>query len=500
MRKNTIIVFYLLVCLLTMALWSCTDGKQRELNRLLVELADEDATIDGGDWQQIMDFLDANKAHFKQFFDNGSVKTDEVKEYVSDLFEHRRPPKEIMFVGIGGKETLNVKFYLERSGSMLPYDAPGGDGSLKSAVVQLLNNLPGKDNRLFVVNDGVHAYPKGIDEFVRSVNIFESTKGIGDASYTDFGRIFRELLEHTGEDELSVLVSDMIYSTREMAGVNPTKVFADAQGMTQAVFKDETRRRAMLVAKLSGSYNGPYYPYDQPKGGTSYNGQRPYYIVVVGSNANIRRLTTDANYASFSRFTSLRGFEHMMLFGSDEIYKPYYSLLLSGKDIRGRFSPERGQPDRITAIEGVKPDKDSGDIRLALAVDLSGLLIEDDYLADVSNYKVESAAGFSIKEIRKVERDDATPAEKKYLKGATHIFVLEGSELRTNEELEIKLLNHLPAWVAQSSTDDDRNTAAAGFAQTTFGLKYLMQGIYDAYARHAKDEPCYFEIELKLKK
>ena len=119
--------------------------------------------------------------------------------------------------------------------------------------MQLLNNLPGKDNRLFVVNDGVHPYPKGIDEFVRSVNIFESTKGIGDASYTDFGRIFRELLENTSDDELSVLVTDMIYSTREMAGVNPMKIFADAQGMTQAVFKDETRRRSETVGLIQRS-------------------------------------------------------------------------------------------------------------------------------------------------------------------------------------------------------------------------------------------------------
>ena len=100
-------------------------------------------------------------------------------------------------IHIGEKEYFTVNFYLERSGSMTPYDAPHGDGSFKAAIVQLLNNLPGNndDNRIYVVNSSVNKYPQGFSKFISDPNIFESTKGLGDPSYTDFSKIFTDLLK-----------------------------------------------------------------------------------------------------------------------------------------------------------------------------------------------------------------------------------------------------------------------------------------------------------------
>jgi hypothetical protein len=59
-------------------------------------------------------------------------------------------------------------------------------------------------------------------------------------------------------------------------------------------------------------------------------------------------------------------------------------------------------------------------------------------------------------------------------------------------------MNRLPEWVEQTSTDDDRNTADEQFAKSTFGLKYLMQGIYDSYRRYSDGEPYYFELDLEI--
>ena len=60
-------------------------------------------------------------------------------------------------------------------------------------------------------------------------------------------------------------------------------------------------------------------------------------------------------------------------------------------------------------------------------------------------------------------------------------------------------MNRLPDWVEASSTDDDTNVGGPGFATTTFGLKYLLQGIYDSYRKHSKGDPYYFELELEMK-
>ncbi len=481
---------------------SCKDNHTKEFNRLLLELADNDQTIDRDDWVEIEKYLDSQKANFRFLFDDDNISIQGVKEYIQDFFERRRPSKEIQFVGIGGKEYMNVNFYLERSGSMTPYDSPNGDGSFKAAIVQMLNNLPGnnEDNKIYVVNSSINAYPDGFSKFISDTNIFEATKGIGDPSYTDFGAIFTQLLDKTGEDELSILVSDMIYSTKDMIGINPQKVFAEAQGMANAVFKKQVQDKAMLIVKMNGSFSGPYYCYNSPKGGKSYTGRRPYYIVVVGSNQNIVRLTKDKNYLPFSNFSELKGYENMYLFETDDVYKPYYSFMLSNPDIRGRFAPEHGKDTQIKDLTDMEVDRNSGDIRLALAVDLSGMLIDKDYLTDVKNYQIDSDDKLEIKEIREINKNDITPAEKKYIGSATHIFILGMNEIKNDQHVEIKLLNNLPSWIEETSSDDDTNVGVGNFSQTTFGLKYLMQGIYNSYKKNSKQNPYYFELEMNFKK
>lgn len=497
MRKIFGIFVFVSLVSVSAGLVSCGKSAKKDLNHLLMELAAKDGTIDHDDWAAIETFLDGQKAHFKEFYDGGQLDKEEVKEYIEDFFSGQRDAKKINFTGLQSAP-LKVNFFLERSGSMIAYDSPSGDGSFKAAIVQMLNNLPGNnaEHQIYVVNNSINPYPDGFDKFVSDSNIFEATKGIGDAGYTDFGAIFDNILNKTKDDELSILVTDMIYSTKNMSGVNPQKVFAEAQGMINAVFKAEVRKKSMLIVKMTGSYHGSYYPYNAPSKAIAYNGKRPYYIVIVGNNDNIARLTSDENYEAFARLSQLRGYENMYLFETDDVYEPYYSLLLSHPEIRGRFQPERGQGTQIKDIEDVAQDRNSGDIRLVMAVDLSKMLIDDAYLTDVNNYKVESDDKITIKEIRPITKSDVTAAEKKYAGSATHLFILSVDELKTGQDVEIKLLNRLPAWIEASSNDDDTTVDGS----TTFGLKYLLQGIYNSYQKHSDGEPYYFEIDLKFKK
>lgn len=481
---------------------SCTNKSDKELNRLIVELADSDATIDREDWMRLEDYLDAKKAHFKDLFKNERLNEEALKTYIQDIFNKRRPTKNIRFIGIGDDGYLKVNFYLERSGSMTPYDSPVGDGSFKSAVVQLLNSLPNanEENKIYVVNSSIEPYPKGFASFIKDNNIFDATKGIGDPSYTDFGAIFNQLINKTGKNELSILITDMIYSIKSMEGVNPQKIFAEARGMINSVFKSAVQGKSMLIVKMKGSYHGLYYPFNSPNSGTNYSGNRPYYIIVVGDNDNMARLTTDLDYASFAKMMDLTGFEHQYLFASSDVYEPYYSLLLGNGEIRGRFHPERGQKNQVTSIEGVEIDSDSGDLRLALAVDLHGMFIDEDYLLNTQNYLVKSDDDFVIKSIRPINKSDLTQTEKKYANSATHLFILSSTKITTDQEVKIKLMNRLPQWVVASSSDDDTNLNETSFATTTFGLKYLLEGIYSSYQKSAGKEPCYFELNLKINK
>lgn len=455
-------IAYVALLALTLSVASCGNGSRKEFNKLLLELADADQTIDGNDWQKIADFLDRNKAHFKEFYDHGQIDVDDVEDYISDFFEHRRPSKHIAFQGIGAKQpTFHI--YVERSGSMTPYDSRDGDGSFRAAIMALQNNLPGT----------------------------ATIDSVGEKGYTNFQQIFDQILNRTNEDQVSILVTDLIYSVKDMQGVNPQRVFSEIEGMTNAVFKSEVKNKSMLVVRMMGSYNGPYYSYDNSV--KPFAGRRPYYIIIVASNTNMVRLTHDATLRTFADMERMRGYDNMCLMTANDIYNPYYSFLLSNRDVRGRFRPKRGQDTQIRSLTGVEPDRNSGDIQLALAVDLSHLFIDQRYLTDVSNYEVKADDDVRIKEIRKIEKADMTPAEKKYLGTATHIFVLQAASIGHGQEVEIKLLNRMPQWIGAASTDNDLTPDA----NTTFGLKYLLGGIYDSYNRNA-DDHYYFELELEL--
>ena len=168
-KMNRIGWIFALLLLLT----ACGDGQKKELNRMLLDMADKDELIDASEWEQLSEFFDGQKAHFKDFYKDGELDVDEVKDYIEEYFENRRPPKKITVMA--GKRELGVNFYLERSGSMVPYDAAGGDGSFKAAIVQMLNRLPGTndDNKIFVVNSEINEYPKGFSQFLSDAKIID---------------------------------------------------------------------------------------------------------------------------------------------------------------------------------------------------------------------------------------------------------------------------------------------------------------------------------------
>ncbi len=461
MRK----IFYTALFSFVLVATGCGNGAKKEFDKTLLELADKDQTIDSKDWKQIADYLDRNKANFRNFVKDGKIDEATVREYITEFFENRRPPKEVKFTGVGG-ESLSFHIYVERSGSMSPYDSPDGDGSFRAAVMALQNSLP--------------------DE--------AKVESIGEKGYTDFRRIFDNILNKTDDDQVSILVTDMIYSVKDMKGVNPQKVFNEVREMIGSVFKSEVKNKSMLVVRMIGSYNGPYYAYDNSV--HRFSGHRPYYIIIVGSNDNMERLTHDASFRTFSKMQNLKGYDNMCLFTAEDIYEPYCSFLLNNKDIRGRFRPEHRQGHEIRSLEKIEPDKNSGDVQLVLAVDLGRMFIDHRYLMDKTNYVVEADDDIKIKEIRKIEKADMMPAQKKYLGTATHLFVLSASNISHGQDVMLRLLNRMPNWVESCSTDSDLTPDS----HSTFALRYLLGGIYDSYRRNAEETSTYFELELKLDK
>jgi hypothetical protein len=393
--------------------------------------------------------------------------------------------------------SVRFKFFLERSGSMTPFDATTTTGDFKSAITSFLNSIPdgkaGSENLLFIVNDAVYPFDKSYKEFIQSKNIFADTKNVGDPRYTDFTCIFDSILAKTGKNEVGVLVSDLIYSTPNMAQVNCTKILNEAKSLTHSVFKGKTNKDVLIV-KMLGDYDGPYYTYNSPNQGQDYKGTRPYYFVVVAAPDVMQRLFNDKKYLECMAFEDRQGYEDLYCFSNEK--KVDYSVLLSNKRNEGRVGAVRGQ-NLIHEVENIEADR-NGTVTMTVAADLSGIIVPGKALLDPKNYEITSISGFKIKNIEKI-KDDEKDEKLRSIPSATHFIMLTTQKKIAYETLKLRFKNELPAWVEKTNSDDDTNLYSTGFSKTTYAFKYMMDGIHDAYYGTVED-PSYFQIELKINK
>ena len=62
MTMKTFKVRKILLALLALALFTaCGGGQKKELNRMLLDMADDDQVVDVQEWEQLVEFLDGQK-------------------------------------------------------------------------------------------------------------------------------------------------------------------------------------------------------------------------------------------------------------------------------------------------------------------------------------------------------------------------------------------------------------------------------------------------------
>ena len=499
MRKVCPVALFLTLFFLS----SCNDPFEETIRKVA-----RDGEITLTEWNEIeKSVLDSRKSR-ELLNSDGSLNNEKTKDYVENFVgKNMRINGLLVFPNIGvekeilmEEDTVTFKFFLERSGSMTPYDDVRTDGGFKKAISMLLNSIPGNGTQrhlMYVVNDAVYTYNRTYKDFLQSANIFTETQSIGDPRYTDFTCIFDSILNRTGENEASILVSDLIYSTKNMAGVNPQRILNEAQTLTTSVFKGHSDRD-VLVIKLLSDYVGNYYPYNSPNIGKKYNGKRPFYLMIVANPDVMKKIFFDEKYKDFRNFKHLNGFENYYCFVRKND-KPLYSVIFSDGHVQGRFAAAKGSTQTIHSIEDLEPDRHNNVTTLVVAVDMNEIITEKDYLTDANNYEIQSASGFELKEIIELNTSELDPSVSRYVPTATHLLVLSTEEKLSNETLILRLKNKFPVWIEKSSSDDDTNFENDSFAGTTFAFKYLMQGIYDSFYSSAS-VPDYYQINIDIKK
>ena len=415
----------------------------------------------------------------------GKVDHKKLAEFIDEIGSQLRPPMHWDTRPYGGVDNLSLTVYFERSGSMVPYDQRGGGGQLKKAVNDLINHFPaGSKVDINIVNDGIYPYQHTVDEFLKDRDIYQSTAGIGDASYTDFQLIFNKILEAQRPGNVSVLVSDLIYSPKDTHGVSLDKIFNEENSLATRVFA-RYKGKSVVVQQFMGDYSGKYYPYNGVP--FEYSGKRPFYLVIIADSDVMDQLAQDKRYSGVLDPAGLRNSYRFNQATADLPCR----VLPEWKDNAGRFRVKHGDGIVLAKCDG---DRQTGKLCFSLAADLSGLMQSDAMLTNPDNYEVQSIDGYKLT-VQPIVPGMLTANNKEYLEGMTHVLTLLGDLKSPRDEIHIALRNELPAWVHQSSSESDTSTGGS-FATTTLGLEHLMRGMFDAM----KGGSSYFDVTVQLQR
>lgn len=399
-----------------------------------------------------------------------------------------------------------IKVYIENSASMDGY--VNGNTEFKGSIRDLLVLMKyhyGESEKIKIhfINKIIREtdLKKDLVEFTQNINqVWRDSKD--NRSSSNLNNVYNMILEKTDSSTISILFSDCIYSIK---GEDAEELLADEKSLTKDAFLSRWRKDQLQLAtsivKMNSSFNGIYYDKNNKK--TQLNNKlRPYYITIIGNNA----LMSDFyNKIPFDK-ENIEGFDNKYIISSGGFSKePYFSILLS-TDNNGKFKrmKKMSSKEYVHGIEDIKLNKrgrnteSNNKLSFAVAIDMNDIPVQEDYLSNPENY-LTSDDNFIIKDVKKINKNEIGASDWITINHAnpTHLIIVEATGTAVSD-FSISLKKQMPKWIEETNiiNDNDINRNL----NKTFGIKYLIEGVAEAYDIIYPDEKEFFEIKLKIKK
>jgi hypothetical protein len=457
------------VVAISLFMLACSDAKRFQDQAVRFS---NDNRIDETEFNKLTDLAkQSTDGSLKGLFDPvGNVDGTKLHSYLLKLFAAKNPnisasdiwqtaPQE--FVG------FNVDTYIENSASMDGYVK--GVTEFETAIYNFIGDLKvsglAKTLNLNYVNKNVtytksNALQADIQDFIEKLEPSSFAQRGGDRSSSDLQSIIKMMLAKLDGDNVVILVSDFVFSP----GKNQdAKDYLNNQTVGLKIAFAEKLRSfdlALAVVQLQSSFDGAYYDkFNRPR---SLKCERPYYIWIFGKTNQIkeildRKLVDSVKGGILNRFT----------------FVPARDPIPAEQRVLVR--PRTGSFDLPSGVKGpiTNARADHGAFEFSMLVNFPGSLQSPNFFLDSSNYVVSNPA-YTLT-VQPVNGGDPSMA------GFTHRLVLRTSELR-DEPLEIAVIGKSPVWAESSTSVDDTGiTCVSDEIHKTFGLKYLIDGVNDAF-------------------
>lgn len=350
-------------------------------------------------------------------------------------------------------DSLELNVYLENSGSMDAYMCDGSQ--LKDAVydyVSKLSRLIKRDIKLNYVNSQIIEHHGDLQSYIKNMNPQSFKIAGGNRSNTDLPNIIKLILERQKSNSVTIFISDCILDVP-----NDAKFFfglcriAIRNAVVSAL--DSIPTLGVEVLKLESNYNGLYFYSSGSE--LLENVTRPYYMWIIGDRNILAKINKKESY-----FNIMHGVKDVCAF--TRAHKVDYRMQFSSG---------------LTTSSIPSSNK----LNVQLYVDMSTTLQN-------SHLTVEASSDASLMNIKPIQKINGN---EKY----THVMEIEMlNPLKlSTEKIEFKR-PYIPKWVQQSN--DETGLDVKNNLNKTTGIKYIIQGVADAY----KDEEVYTTCEFNILK
>ncbi len=384
-------------------------------------------------------------------------------------------PKAII---IKKPEKFNINVFLENSGSMNGYlDDP--NTQFKNSIYSLLTRLKLFDNslglNLSLINKGDQLlYPNASNsDVVKFKDILNPSSfkqiSAGKTGESDLNDLINRSLTKSNKNNLSVFISDCIYSPGKNIP-DATQYLAEQKQGIFLNFATELKKRdlAVIILQLFGNFKGTYYDHLNNKINIISSISRPYYIWFIGTENQINQIIRSKKLEEIDG-----GYKNKIIIQPiKNINQPKFKII--SKATSGTFDKTELGKKIISGASSSSGNQNKGQFGFNVAVDFSESLQDSKYFLDTDNYKLSSKEySITIEEII----DKTNPATL----GFTHILKFKTSKLK-DEILKIDIVGKTPSWIYNStSINDTKIQTDNSEKQRTFGLKYLIDGVCDAF-------------------
>lgn len=353
-------------------------------------------------------------------------------------------------------DTIELKVYLENSGSMDAYMCAGS--TLKDAVFDYISDVKKLTTTcdLYYINSKIIKQNVSLENYIKELTPLSFAQAGGDRRNTDLRAMFSNMLDDKlhHSNTVSIFISDCILDIRQDA----KDFFGNCQVSIKNTFNDALTNNPTLgvqIVKLESTFEGYWYCGKNSKRLSKV--KRPYYIWIIGDKDILAYINKNAPIGEV-----INGIKEYCA------YVPEHDVSYDIVD--------KNKPFVINH---------TGCVDVQLLANLGSTLQCDSLIRSKGQYNLSNPSQVTIASISPI-----TAANSNY----SHIInlVLSNPETLRSETISFSY-PYMASWV-ENSNDDTGDNIEENIDKTT-GIKYLIKGVAEAYKKF--NTCCKFSFDIK---